>query len=77
MATKLYKMETYLNGLLAINGFIIWSYNIIHKIKPLHLYYDSAYVHHTWQDGNLLWRAPTHKITWSLDHVVLQGHVTN
>lgn len=47
MATKLYKMETYLNGLLAINGFIMWPYNIMYKIKPLHLYYDSAYVHHT------------------------------
>ena len=26
---------------------------------------------------DLLWGASTHKITWSFDHVFLQGHVTN
>ena len=26
---------------------------------------------------NLLWEAPTHDLPWSLNHVVLLGHVKN
>ena len=31
----------------------------------------------TWQGGYIQWVAPFHKVTRSIDHVVLQGHVPN
>ena len=37
----------------------------------------SVYDHQTWQDGKLLWLAPTHKVTQPFDHVVLKDHMTN
>ena len=40
------------------------------KLKPLYLYYHSAYVHRTWWDGGLLWGARTHKVTWPFNHVL-------
>ena len=42
------------------------------KLKPLTLYYHSAYGHQIWQGGNLLWVAPTHKATWPFNHVVVR-----
>ena len=41
------------------------------------IYYQSAYDHQTWQDGNLSSRAPNHKVTWPFDHVVLLDHATS
>ena len=35
------------------------------------------YSYQTWQDGDLPWGGPTHKITWLFDHVVLQDNETN
>ena len=46
------------------------------KLKTC-LHYQSAYVHQTWQDGNLPWWASGHKVALPFDHVVLQDHVTN
>ena len=126
MATKLWRMVTYLHALLAIKShdhFITWSCPITwqtktnispsplclwppnmvgwwftsrgcksgshitllsrdlerssYKQKPLYLYYQSAYGRQSWQDGNLTWQAPTYKVTWPFDHMVLQGHETN
>ena len=34
------------------------------KLKT-YLHYQSAYGHQTWQDANLPWWVPAHKITWS------------
>ena len=36
------------------------------KLKTLYLHYQSAYGHQTWQDGNLPWWVPAHKVTWTL-----------
>ena len=47
------------------------------KLKHLHLHYHSTYGHQTWQDDDLPWWAPTHKITSPFNHVVLQDNVTN
>lgn len=33
--------------------------------------------HQTWQSGDLLLGASTHKVTWSFKQVALRGHVTN
>ena len=42
-----------------------------------HLHYHNAYGHQTWQGDDTQWRTPTHKITWSFNHVVLWGHLKN
>ena len=46
------------------------------KSKPFYVCFHSAYGHQDWYDGELLWGAPTHKVIWPFDHVVLQDHVT-
>ena len=46
------------------------------KVSLLQYNYYNTYDHQTWQGGNILWRAPTHKVTWSLNHVPLWRHVT-
>ena len=76
MATKRGRM-TYLESLLLLKSpdpLIIWS--CLHdELKSLYLYYYNTYDHETWQGGDIPWRAPTHKVTWSLNHVALQGDV--
>ena len=47
------------------------------KLKTLYLHYHSAYGHQTLQDGNVPRWAPTHKVTWPFQQVVLWDHVTN
>ena len=47
------------------------------KLKRSNLYYQSGYDNQIWQDGNLPKWAPTHKVTWPFDHVVLPDHMTN
>ena len=49
----------------------IWNFPL-QQIKTLYLHYHSAYGHQTWQGDDLPWGAPTHKITWHFDHMVLQ-----
>ena len=39
--------------------------------------YQSAYGHQTFQGGEMLRGALTHKYAWHLNGVVLLGHVTN
>ena len=46
------------------------------KLKKLYLVYQGAYGHQTWQDGNLPWWTPAHKVTWLFDHVILRDNVT-
>ena len=80
MATKFGSMVTYLGGLLAIkpNDLLVTGFaRSCEKLKPLYFHYHSAYGHYTWQDGNLLWRTPTRKVTWPFHIVFLQDHVTN
>ena len=64
MATKIGGVEIYLEKLQTIK-----------LSKALHLYYQSAYDYQTWEDDNLPWWAPTHKVTLLFDHVILQDHV--
>ena len=73
-------MITCLDGLLPLKShdpfLITWSCKITWQ-KPLYLHYHCVYCHQTWQDGDIHWQAPNHKVTQSFDHVVLQGHGTN
>ena len=46
-------------------------------ILSLYLYYQTAYDHQIWQDGNLPWWAAAHKFTWPLGHVILRDHLIN
>ena len=45
------------------------------KLKT-YLHYQISYGHQIWQNVNLP-SAPSYKITWSFDHVVLRDYVTN
>ena len=47
-------------------------------LQPLETYfcYHNDYGHHTWQGSDLPSGAPTHKISWPFNHVVLQNDVT-
>ena len=47
------------------------------KLKPLYIHYQSGNGYQTWQNGDLPWRAHTHKVTQALGQRVLQDHVTN
>ena len=46
------------------------------KFKMLYLHYHNAYEHQIWQGGDLPWGAPTYKVIWPFDHMVLQDYVT-
>ena len=51
-------------------------WNLVNQpIKALYLHYYIAYCHQTWQGGDLAWGAPTDKVTWPFDHVVLWDYV--
>ena len=59
---------------------MLWSHGFANsrdKLKPLHMHYHDAYGHRTWEDRDLPWGAPTHKVKWNFDQVVLGDHVTN
>ena len=40
------------------------------KLKPSYIQYQSAYGHHTWQDGDLPWQDPSYKVTQPSGQVV-------
>ena len=44
------------------------------KLKS-YIHYDNVWGYKTWQGGDIHWEAFFNKITQTLDHVVLQGHV--
>ena len=46
------------------------------KLKT-YLHYQNVYGHLTWQGVDIQWRAPTHNITGSFNHVFLWGRVTD
>ena len=80
MATQLGRMMTYLEGLLTIKSYsplITWSCIVTWQTRILYLRCQTAHSHQTWQDGNLPWSAPTHKVSWLFDCVILRDHATN
>ena len=46
-------------------------------LDMLYFYYNKAYGHQTWQGGDLLLEASTHKVTQSFEHMVTLGLVIN
>ena len=52
------------------NPLIMWSCKV-----PWHLYYHNDYGYQTWHGGSIQGTACLDKITKSLDHLLLQGHV--
>ena len=77
MATKLGRVVTYLEGLFSIKSykaFITWPRD---KTKSI----VSLLTEQLWPPNLAGWlvtlTAPTHKVTWPFDHVVLQDHMTN
>ena len=68
MSTKLGRVVTFHEGLSRIKSH--GTLKSRGKLKT-YLQYQSGYGHQTWQDGNLSWWTPTHKVTWQFDHVVL------
>ena len=59
MATKFGKIVTYLDS------------NLRERLKPLYLHFQRAYGHQTWQNGNMPWWTPAHKVKLLFDHTVL------
>ena len=78
-ATKHGKVLTYYEGLTSIksqnhfNKCLVRSHN---KLKTF-LDYCNAYGHQNWQGDDLPWEAPTHKVKWSFNDVLLGDHMTN
>ena len=56
---------------------VTWPLDPAEKCDMLYLYYQKAYGHQTWQEGNLLWEASNHKVTQPFEHMVTQSHVIN
>ena len=80
MATELGRMVTYLAWVLTIkwhNTLFKWSCKFTWQTKSLYFFYQGAYGHQTWENGDILWETPNHKVILHFDHVVLQGHVAN
>ena len=80
MVTKLGKMMIYLEVLLhkeLLIPLVAWYFEIMWKLKPLHLSYRNAYGHQNWKDNNSPWGTATHQFLWPFDNVVLQDHMTN
>ena len=49
--------------------------NLTIQPQKTYLHYCNANGHLTWQCDGLPWGAPTHKVTWPFDHVILWDHV--
>ena len=63
-----------------INSIFRWQYIFIRFMFLMNYFslnYQNAYGHQTFQGGDMLRVALTHKYTWHLNGVVLWGHVTN
>ena len=63
-----------------INSIFQWQYIFIRFMFLMNYFssnYENACGHQTFQGGDMLWVALTHKYTWHLNGVVLWGHVTN
>ena len=41
------------------------------KLNLLYLNYHNAYVHQTWQSGDLFWEASLNKVTQHFEHLVM------
>ena len=52
----------------------IWNLTL-QSLQTSYFHYRNVYGYQTWQGGDLPWRAPTHNITETFGHVVLQDHV--
>ena len=80
MVAKRGSVVNYLKRLLPIksNGlWVTWFSGITWQIKNFYLHCHGAYCYLTWQDNYLPWGTPSHEVTWSLDHEILQNHVAN
>ena len=58
---------------------ILWSCCLVRFSEKLktYLHYHNAHGRQSWHDGDLIWRASTHKVTWLLIHMVSWVHVKN
>ena len=65
MTTELGRMVTCLEGLPCSH--MLWSRDLARSRdkQPLCFHYHSVWYHQTWQNGDLPWEAPSHKVTWS------------
>ena len=80
MATKLGSMVTYLEGNLTIKlyyALITWSCKVTWQTKIIISPLPECLWLTTRRDNNLLRWAPTYKVTWPFDYMVLWDHVTN
>ena len=72
MAAKTDRVVTYLEELIPTK--LLRSCD---SLKIFYLHFHSVYGHQTWQDDNLPWGIPSHKVIWPFDHFILQNRVIN
>ena len=79
MSTKLGRMVTNLQQLLPIILLYLWLCVLERSFDRGKTYLRQHDVcdHQTWQGCAVPWEDPIHKVTWPLNHMVLQNHVTN
>ena len=78
MDTTLHRRATYLEGIQNIKSNNPWLRGLTgsrDKLKALYLHYRNVSGHQTCRGNDLLWRAPTPKITWSFNDIVLRGNI--
>ena len=59
---------------LVFDSLVMWTCRIRWQAKTISGYH-SGYGHHNLQDGDLPWTAPTHKVTWQFNNLVLKDPV--
>ena len=73
IATKPDRMDTYteLCSIKSQDPLITWSCEVTWKLNMLYLHHHNDYGHQIWEADYTQWRASYHKVTRSLDHVIL------
>ena len=73
IATKPDRMVTYteLCSIKSQDPLITWSCEVTWKLNMLYLHHHNDYGHQIWEADYTQWRASYHKVTRSLDHVIL------
>ena len=77
MATKHDKVVTHHEGFPPTNLHNPVQERSRDRLKTLHLHYRNAYGHKIYQSDDILQEAPTHKFAWSVNKMVMWGHVAN
>ena len=80
MTTRLGRVVTYCEELSQLKPYepsVMCSCKIRWQINTSYLLFHWVNSSQKWQGGALLWGAPTHKVIWPFNYLVLSDHVIN